>query len=176
MKTRDQIYKGEGEKLLRIITTYHALKYEQVMQIFARSQDSIKSLITSLVKQGRLYHDKESGLLCDCQESSVSPDYGTIAAFWVLLDFKKALMFHTSGEFPVKLHFFSQDEAYEIIYIEFGQEALINHIFESLPPDANRLVILTSIQQSNLIHIDGVIAYCIVDSNGKVSYYQKQIK
>ena len=174
MKTRDQIYKGEGEKLLRIITTYHALKYEQVMQIFARNQESIKSLITSLVKQGRLYYDKERELLCDCQESSVSPDFGTIAAFWVLLDFKKAILFHTNGEFPVKLNFFSQDEAYEVIYIESGQETLMNHIFESLPPDASRLIILSSIQQSNLIHIAGVIAYCIVDSDGKVSYYQKQ--
>lgn len=174
MKTREQIYKGEGEKLLRIITTYHALKYEQVLQIFARNRDSIKSLITSLAKQGRLYYDKERELLCDCQESSVSPDSGTIAAFWVLLDFKKAILFHTNGEFPVKLNFFSQDEAYEVIYIESGQEILMNHIFESLPPDASRLIILSSIQQSNLIHIDGVIAYCIVDSDGKVSYYQKQ--
>ena len=64
MKTRDQIYHREGEKLLRFLTTYHALKYEQVMKMFG-NQDSIKSLITSLVKQGRIYHDKEAGLLCD---------------------------------------------------------------------------------------------------------------
>ena len=53
MKTRDQIYHREGEKLLRFLTTYHALKYEQVMKMFG-GQDSIKSLITSLVKQGRI--------------------------------------------------------------------------------------------------------------------------
>ena len=58
MKTRDQIYHREGEKLLRFLTTYHALKYEQVMKMFG-NQDSIKSLITSLVKQGRIYHDKK---------------------------------------------------------------------------------------------------------------------
>lgn len=174
MKTRDEIYKGEGAKLLRLITTYHALQYEQVLRIFDRNRDSIKSLITSLTKQGRLYHDKESGLLCDTQESSVSPDHGTIAAFWVLLDFKKALIYHTSGDFPVKLHFFSQDESYEIIYVESGQEPLMNHVFASIPADANRLIILESIQQSSLIKIDGVIAYCIVDSNGVVSYYQKR--
>ena len=54
MQTRDQIYHREGEKLLRFLTTYHALKYEQVMKMFG-NQDSIKSLITSLVKQGRIY-------------------------------------------------------------------------------------------------------------------------
>ncbi len=174
MKTRDEIYKGEGARLLRLITTYHALYYEQVLQIFDRNRDSIKSLITSLTKQGRLYHDKESGLLCDTQESSVSPDYGMIAAFWVLLDFKKALVYHTSGEFPVKLHFFSHDEVYEVIYIESGQETLMNHVFDSIPPDASRLIILESIQQSSLIKIDGVTAYCMVSSDGAVSYYQKR--
>lgn len=174
MKTRDDIYKGEGAKLLRIITTYHALQYEQVLRLFDRNRDSIKSLITSLTKQGRIYYDKESDLLCDTEESSTSPDYGVIAAFWVLLDFKKALIYHTSGDFPIKLHFFSKDEAYEIIYIGIGQESLMNHIFESIPQDANRLVILESAQQSSLIQIKGVVAYCIVDSNGTVSYYQKR--
>lgn len=176
MKTRYQIYKGEGAELLRVITTYHALQYEQVLRLFARNRDSMKSLITSLIKQGRIYHDKETGLLCDRPDSAASPDYGTIAAFWVLLDFKKALIYHTSGDFPVKLHFFSQDEVYDIIYVELEQEALMNHIFESIPSDANRLIILESIEQSNRIEIEGVIAYCIVDSNGTVSYYKKQQK
>ena len=83
MKTRDQIYHREGEKLLRFLTTYHALKYEQVMKMFG-NQDSIKSLITSLVKQGRIYHDKEAGLLCDSPEAAKNPDRGTIAAYWIL--------------------------------------------------------------------------------------------
>ena len=134
MKTREQIYKGEGAALLRILTTYHALHYEQVLQLFDKNRNSIKSLITSLTKQGRIYHDKEQHLLCDTEESANSPDMGTIAAFWVLLDFKKALIYQTSGDFPVKLHFFSHDETYEIIYVANGQEALMNHVFESIPP------------------------------------------
>ena len=91
MKTRDQIYHRDGEKLLRFLTTYHALKYEQVMKMFG-NQDSIRSLITSLNKQGRIYYDKESGLLCDSQEAAKNPDHGTIAAFWVLLDFEKPIL------------------------------------------------------------------------------------
>lgn len=145
MKTREQIYKGEGAALLRILTTYHALHYEQVLQLFDKNRDSIKSLITSLTKQGRIYHDKEQHLLCDTEESANSPDMGTIAAFWVLLDFKKALIYHTSGDFPVKLHFFSHDETYEIIYVANGQEALMNHVFESIPPrEALRIIIIES--------------------------------
>ncbi len=177
MKSRNQIYKGEGESLLRLVTTYHALQYEQVLQFFTRNRDSIKSLITSLTKQGRIYHDNERDLLCDTPEAADSPDQGMIAAFWVLLDFKKAVIYHTSGEFPVKLHFFSQDEVYEVIYVGLEQEALINHVIESLPAaDANRLVILESEKQANMLSFDRVVAYCLVSPDGTVHYYQKQQK
>lgn len=175
MKTRDQIYKGEGATLLRLLTNYHSLLYEQVLQLFPRNHESLKSFITSLTKQGRIYHDKEKGLLCDTQDSADSPDYGTIAAFWVLLDFKKAIIYHTSGDFPIKLHFFSNDEAYEIIYVNEGQEVLINHVCTSLPKsDSKRLVILESEHQAAKISIDNVIAFCIVASDGSVSYYKKK--
>ncbi len=177
MKSRNQIYKGEGESLLRLITSYHALQYEQVLQFFTRNRDSIKSLITSLTKQGRIYHDNDRDLLCDTPEAADSPDSGMIAAFWVLLDFKKAVVYHTSGEFPVQLHFFSQDEVYEVIYVGLEQEALINHVMESLPAgDANRLIVLESEQQAAKLSIDSVTAYCLISPDGTVNYYQKQQK
>ena len=137
----------------------------------------MKSLITSLIKQRRIYYDSEKDLLCDSQEASDSPDYGMIAAIWVLLDFKKAVVYHTSGDFPVKLHFFSQDEVYEVIYVSPGQEALINHVMGSLPDgDANRLVILESERQAAKIFMDGVTAFCVVSPEGTVNYYTKQKK
>lgn len=175
MKTRDQIYNREGERLLRLITTYHALRFDQVLQLFPKNEDSIKSLITSLVKQGRIYHDKESGLLCDSPQSAGSPDYGTIAAFWVLLDFKKAIIYHTCGEFPIKLNFFANDEMYEVAYVSTGQEALVNHVFENMKEeDTRRLLILESESQSDKLTVDGVLAYCLVSPDGTVSYYQKK--
>ena len=174
MKTRDQIYNGDGALLLRIISTYHALRYDQIMQLFSKNKDSMKTLITKLIKQGRIYHDKDANLLCDTPQAAESPDYGVIAAFWVLLDFKKAIIFHTSGDFPIKLHFFSQEEAYEIIYVGLDQEALVTHVMQSLPPqDALRLVILENKEQATKISINGVIAFCIVDPSGTVSYYKK---
>ena len=177
MKSRNQIYRGEGERLLKLITTYHALQYEQVLQFFVRNRDSMKSLITSLIKQGRIYYDQDKDLLCNTPEASDSPDYGMIAAVWVLLDFKETVAYHTSGEFPVKLHFFSQDEVYEVIYVTQGQEALINHVLASLPSkDANRLVILESEQQAAQITIDGITAFCLVTPEGTVNYYTKQKK
>lgn len=174
MRTRNQIYNGEGALLLRIISTYHTLRYDQIMQLFCKNKDSMKALITKMVKQGRIYHDKDLDLLCDTPESAVSPDYSVMAAFWVLLDFKKAVIYHTSGDFPIKLHFFSQDEAYEIIYVGIGQEALVNHVMQNFPPkDALRLVILDSKEQASKVSIQGVIAFCIVEPSGTVSYYKK---
>lgn len=174
MKTRNEIYNRDGEKLLRIMTTYHALLYEQILQLFPRNRESLKTFINSLIKQGRLYYDTQKGLLCDCEDSSQSVDYGLIAAFWVLLDFKKAIMYHTSGSFPVKLDFFAQDEAYQIIYAASGQEALINHIFSlQTKVEANRLVILENEYQAKQLQIPDVTAYCLVSEDGAVSYYQK---
>ena len=142
MKTRNEIYQGEGAQLLRFITTYHSLQYEQVLRLFSKNRESIKSLITSLVKQKRIIYDKENGLLFDSQESANNPDYGMIASFWVLLDFKTAIVYHTDGEFPVKLNFFSKDEWYEVLYVPQEQEYLINHVMESqTKSDAKRLVV-----------------------------------
>ena len=87
MKTRNEIYQGEGAQLLRFITTYHSLQYEQVLRLFSKNRESIKSLITSLVKQKRIIYDKENGLLFDSQESANNPDYGMIASFGCEIDF-----------------------------------------------------------------------------------------
>lgn len=73
---------------------HHNLPHTAVwtgFEALSKNRDSIKSLITSLVKQKRIVHDKENGILCDSQESANTPDYGMIASFWVLLDFKKPL-------------------------------------------------------------------------------------
>lgn len=131
-------------------------------------------MITSLIKQGRIIYDKEHDLLCDSQQSAENPDYAIITCFWVLLDFKKGVVYHTSGEFPIKLNFFSQDEQYEIIYIGEEQEALINHVMESIPSHGSkRLIVLESESQAAKITIDDVAAYCLVNESGAVSYYMK---
>lgn len=82
---------------------------------------------------------------------------------------------YTSGEFPIKLNFFSQDEQYEIIYIGEEQEALINHVMESIPSHGSkRLIVLESESQAAKITIDDVAAYCLVNESGAVSYYMRK--
>lgn len=175
MKTRDEIYHGEAETLLRIITTYHALTYEQVIKTFPKKPESVKALITALIKQGRIFYDSATNLICDKPEAANAPDREMIAAYWVMLDFKKTLVYHTSGDFPVKVHFFFEDEAYEIIYVPLGHETLFNHVFaQAKETDANRLVIISSLEQAKMIQISNVAAFCLVDEEGHVSYYGKR--
>lgn len=37
MKTREQLYKGEGAALLRILTTYHTLHYEVLSELWVHN-------------------------------------------------------------------------------------------------------------------------------------------
>ena len=52
MKTREQLYNGEGAEILNILNTYHTLHYEQILRLFEKNTSSIKALITRLTKQG----------------------------------------------------------------------------------------------------------------------------
>lgn len=173
MKTRNDIYQAEAATLLHIITTYHTITFDQAIRFFPQKEDTLKNLIRKLIKQKRLYFDENKDLLCDRAEAAESPDYGMIAALWVLLDFKKSILHHISSDFPTKITFFAQDDIYEIIYVPQEQEALINHVLSITPKDnANRLVLLESEDQAPLVSIPNTIAFCIV-KDGVVSYYQK---
>ena len=54
-----------------------------------------------------------------------------------------------------------------------GQELLINHVLSKAKVSANRLLIVSSPEQANQLHIPNVIAFCIVEQDGKVKYYRK---
>lgn len=173
MKTRSEIYEKEGTTILRILSTYHTLTYEQVLRTFNRKPETIRKLISNLLKQGRIFYDADKEILCDRPERASSPDYAMIAAYWVLLDFDNALVYHTCGEFPITITFFSGDEEYEIIYVQPGQEVLLNHVLSKANTSVNRLVIVTSQEQAKQLQIPNVIAFCIVEKDGKVNYYRK---
>lgn len=55
MKTRNEIYQGEGAQLLRFITTYHSLQYEQVLRLFSKNRESIKSLAAKLISLSKVW-------------------------------------------------------------------------------------------------------------------------
>jgi len=99
MKTRDDIYNEESADLLRVVKTYRAILFEQALLLFPKKEDTVRTIIRNLIRQKRLYFDDEKNLLCDRAESADSPDYGLIASLWVLLDFKKSILYHNTSPF-----------------------------------------------------------------------------
>ena len=56
-----------------------------------------------------------------------------IKTLWVLLDFIDRVEYHSPGDFPVKLVFFSAGRMYEVVYVAEGQEALVARLFRISP-------------------------------------------
>ena len=103
-------------------------------------------------------------------------DKEMLAALWVLTDFIDRVDYHSSTDFPVKLIFIADGELYEVIYVETGGEALIEHAVAKQPDDAEkRIVIVESAEQIGKLNIPDVTAYCTVDMNtGAVQYYKQE--
>ena len=55
------------------------------------------------------------------------------------------------------------------------QEIWVDLVRNSIPRhDVLRLVVLENIQQAAKLSIEGVLAFCVVDDSGSVSYYGRR--
>ena len=55
------------------------------------------------------------------------------------------------------------------------QEVVVDHVMKPIPRhDVLRLVMLENIQQAAKLSIEGVLAFCVVDDSGSVSYYGRR--
>lgn len=174
MKTREQIYSKETAELLRNITTYHYVRHDQLLRFFPGKESKIENLLSYLTKQGRIFYEPDTELYHDGTEAS--PDYGMLASIWVLTDFIDRVDYHSSTDFPIKLIFIADDELYEVIYVETGSEALIEHAVAKQPDDAEkRIVIVENAGQIGKLNIPDVTAYCTVDMDtGAVQYFKQE--
>lgn len=173
IKTRDQIYGHEAHGILRDISMYRALTESQLLGLYPGKEKQILNLLSFLVRQGRIFKN-ETGLYT---ASSVPEEYdrGLSAALWVLIDFIDQVDFHSTSDFPAKIIFFARDEVYEIIYVAYGQEALVSHILSELAGDPpNYIVLVDKQEQIASIEIPNVSGYCTVSQEGHVQYFQKE--
>ena len=175
MKTRAEIYSKEAADILRNITTYHYMRHDQLLRLYPGKEEKIDNLLSFFLRQGRIFRDEHSGLYHDGTEAHA--DKEMLAALWVLTDFIDRVDYHSSTDFPVKLIFIADGELYEVIYVETGGEALIEHAVAKQPDDAEkRIVIVESAEQIGKLNIPDVTAYCTVDMNtGAVQYYRTSI-
>ena len=174
MKTRAEIYSKEAADMLRNITTYHYMRHDQFLRLYPGKEEKIDNLLSFFLRQGRIFRDEHSDLYHDGTEAHA--DNEMLAALWVLTDFIDRVDYHSSTDFPVKLIFIADGELYEVIYVETGGEALIEHAVAKQPGDAEkRIVIVESAEQIGKLNIPDVTAYCTVDMNtGAVQYYKQE--
>jgi len=174
MKTREQVYGKEAADILRNITTYHYLRHDQFLRLYPGKEDKIANLLSFFVKQGRIFIDKKTKIYHDGTEASA--DYEMLAAVWVLTDFIERADYHSSTDFPTKLIFIADGELYEVIYVEPGNETLIEHALAQQSNDAEkRIVIVENSEQIAQLTIPDVTAYCTVDMDtGAVQYFKQE--
>lgn len=138
MKTRAEIYGNEAAALLRIVTMYPGLNMQQLLCFHPGKEEIIKTLLSHLQKQGRIFQTDTGGYFPSGW--AAKSDNSLIRAVWVLLDFIGQVEYHAPGDFPVKLIFFANGELYEIVYAASGQEALINHALRDDRSGGRRII------------------------------------
>lgn len=173
IKTREEIYGQEAAELLRLISMYPGISGKQLCRFFPGRQEKIKTLLTHLGKQGRIIPAR-SGEYFLCGSELAVPDDGMMRAVWVLLDFIDRVEFHSPGDFPANIMFFSNGELYEIVYVANGQEVLISHVItRNRECGGKYIVLIDDPEQIEALDFPGISGFCTVDGSGKVSYYKK---
>ena len=171
MKTRAEIYGNEAAALLRIVTMYPGLNMQQLLCFHPGKEEIIKTLLSHLQKQGRIFQTDTGGYFPSGW--AAKSDNSLIRAAWVLLDFIGQVEYHAPGDFPVKLIFFANGELYEIVYATSGQEALINHALRDDRSGGRRIILVDNPEDIRRIDCPGISGFCTVDAAGQVHYFKK---
>ena len=173
MKTRADIYGQEATELLRLISLYPGLIQCQLAGFFPGKDSAVVyGLLSHLKRQGRAEQSISGGWFPYGKKHQV--DSGLIQSVWVLLDIIDRVEYHSPGDFPAKVIFFSGGEIYEIVYVAVSQEALIAHALkQDARQDSRRIVLVEEPDQIPLLNFPSISGFCTVSSSGQVLYYQR---
>lgn len=174
MRTRKDLYGKEASMILRDVSTYHNILKEQLIRLYPKvNPETLEKILYHLQNNRRIYFNKENGIIYD--EFDPTTDREMLVCLWVLCDFIKDVEFHSSGDFPVNIIFFSNGKTYDITYVPSEKETLYENVLNGMPEHGKRLIILEDTEQIDRINITDVTAYCTVDEDtGKVEYYKRE--
>lgn len=173
MKTRADIYGQEATEMLRLISLYPGLIQCQLAGFFPGKDSAVVyGLLSHLKRQGRAEQSISGGWFPYGKKHQA--DSGLIQSVWVLLDVIDRVEYHSPGDFPAKVIFFSGGEIYEIVYVAVSQEALIAHALkQDARQDSRRIVLVEEPDQIPLLDFPSIAGFCTVSSSGQVLYYQR---
>ena len=93
---------------------------------------------------------------------------------WVLLDLLPQVEYHAAAEFPATLLCFADGQMVEIVCVPAGREVLIDQVLQQRGKDDTQVIALVDdVAQISLLSAACIPAFCTVDADGRVSYYQK---
>lgn len=173
MQHRNQQQESHLSEIIRLLSTYHALTLLQFEAFFPELTRQKLLLLKKLEKTGRLTLIPEKELVLYTENCVPNPSI--LSAFWVLLDFREDITYHTASDFPVTLTFYTQSDAYDVIHIPEEKEILMNHALSAYKEDSpRRIAVVDNAGQIPLLDFPGITAFCTVTPDGKVQYYRKQ--
>lgn len=174
MQHRNQQQESHLSEIIRLLSTYHALTLLQFEAFFPElTRQKLLLLLKKLEKTGRLTLIPEKELVLYTENCVPNPSI--LSAFWVLLDFREDITYHTASDFPVTLTFYTQSDAYDVIHIPEEKEILMNHALSAYKEDSpRRIAVVDNAGQIPLLDFPGIAAFCTVTPDGKVQYYRKQ--
>jgi len=146
--------------------------YNASWQDFSPARTAPLSIACSPILNGRAEQSISGGWFSFGKEHQA--DSGLIQSVWVLLDVIDRVEYHSPGDFPAKVIFFSGGEIYEIVYVAVSQEALITHALkQDARQDSRRIVLVEEPDQIPLLDFPSIAGFCTVSSSGQVLYYQR---
>ncbi|WP_456066850.1 DUF5697 family protein [Gemmiger sp.] len=174
LKNRATIYQREAAEMLHNISLYPGLIEEQLCRFFPEKEATAKTLLTHMLKEGRVFCDRNGRCYAN-QEVKSGTDTDLSRCVWVLLDFIDQVEYHTVGEFPAAILCFANGELYEIVPIPQGKETMICQLLHQPQKDAGkRIVVVDDVAQIELLDIPQAAGFCTVAEDGTVSYYKKE--
>lgn len=174
MQHKNQQQESHLSEIIRLLSTYHALTLLQFEAFFPElTRQKLLLLLKKLEKTGQLTLIPEKELVLYTENCVPNPSI--LSAFWVLLDFREDITYHTASDFPVTLTFYTQSDAYDVIHIPEEKEMLMNHALSAYKEDSpRRIAVVDNAGQIPLLDFPGITAFCTVMPGGKVQYYRKQ--
>ncbi len=173
MRTKEHL-REEAMMLLEIISTYKVLNMEQLLAVMGEKDVRQKQTVLKILeKEDRIFINGE--IVSSVQKWNKCYDKALIIAFWVLLDFWEEVLYNTPAPFPAKIEFITNDEAYDIIVAEKGQENILNAFFRrNYDNTIKHFVVVSSEEQMYNLKFAGIEAFCLVDDEGNISYYKEK--
>ena len=173
MKLRADLYRREAGELLRNISMYPGLSETQLCHFFPGKEDTVHTLLARMVHTGRAILSAEARYFANVEQLE-QHDSNSSRAVWVLLDLFPQVEYHAAAEFPATLLCFAGGQVIEIVCVPIGREVLIDQVLQQREKsDTQVIVLVDDVAQISSLTAACISAFCTVDADGHVSYYQK---